>query len=832
MENRISQALNQQFKRDRIIFWYDEHAEFRDDFEALSLPGVEKLKIDNNEYGVKYRILREKPKQKFLLYHEGPQPKDLDNWLLDVQLAQGQFRADQVAIWLAELELGPEFRSLVKSHQKFFEAVSRIEKLKKRLTPNDTHGQIRAKILAVCADSETRLDSILESLLQEHARDKDDRQKLIERCELTDYLWERVGRTYGYHSEKPGVRDFVISLFKSCYAMGTRGEPTDLSRDALVFLGRWKDSGRHADDFETLSDACAKILDIRNDLEKRPFSELLELDYFRLIDQKILSELAQIVVARTALSKDVSSWIRQRRQSRWYKDFKHAYEAIDNASQFTQALTEATLTMETMTDGVERYRNTWFKIDQLYRKFIYHANRSGQATLLKSLQNPIEALYSNNYLLTLNDNFQRFVDRAEQWGTPRIPLQNQFYDHWVQPLLSKNIRVCVIISDAMRYEIGDELLRLIRQENRFSAKLEPALTMLPSYTQLGMAALLPHHTLEIQEDGTVLVDGLTSKGCDARGIILAQNAAPKQTKALKTDAIMAMNRDESRALIRDHDVLYIYHNRIDATGDKRDTETRVFEAAEETLQELMALVKKLTSANATNLVITADHGFIYQNQPLDESDFAGDDGKSDHVVYRDRRFLLGRNLPAAASLRSFNATELGLTGELEAQIPKSINRLRQKGSGSRFVHGGASLQEIVIPVIRVHKSRHSDVDYVEVTIQQGASNIISSGQLSVTFYQESMVTDKTQPRVLRAGFYTEQDELISNQIELTFDIELPESRDREVQAQFILRREADAVNGQEVVLKLEEQHAGTTHYTPYKSQRYLIRRSFTSDFDF
>ena len=44
--------------------------------------------------------------------------------------------------------------------------------------------------------------------------------------------------------------------------------------------------------------------------------------------------------------------------------------------------------------------------------------------------------------------------------------------------------------------------------------------------------------------------------------------------------------------------------------------------------------------------------------------------------------------------------------------------------------------------------------------------------------------------------------------------------------------EADEANGQEVFLKLEEQHAGTSHYKEYKSLRYLMRRSFTSDFDF
>jgi len=39
------------------------------------------------------------------------------------------------------------------------------------------------------------------------------------------------------------------------------------------------------------------------------------------------------------------------------------------------------------------------------------------------------------------------------------------------------------------------------------------------------------------------------------------------------------------------------------------------------LQELLTLIKKLTAANATNILVTADHGFIYQNRPIDESDF-------------------------------------------------------------------------------------------------------------------------------------------------------------------------------------------------------------------
>ncbi|WP_305801172.1 hypothetical protein, partial [Thiolapillus sp.] len=120
MNDRIAQALTKLFERHRIIFWYDAKQELLGDFDALEFPEIEKIQLANNEMALKYRMLREQPKQKFLLYRAGPQPDDLDNWLLDVQLAHGEFRTDQVALWLSELELGMAFAEVVEDHVEFF----------------------------------------------------------------------------------------------------------------------------------------------------------------------------------------------------------------------------------------------------------------------------------------------------------------------------------------------------------------------------------------------------------------------------------------------------------------------------------------------------------------------------------------------------------------------------------------------------------------------------------------------------------------------------------------------------------------------------------------
>ena len=831
---KIIQALGHLFGKQRIVFWYDAQREFRAEFEFLMLPEVEKIELANNEFGVKYRVLREQPEQKFLLYRCGPEPERLQNWLLDVQLASGTFSTDQIALWLAELDLGPAFAHVLQEHAGFFDSAKRIEALRKLLDKSDSEGLLRQKMLAVCASTEPRLDVILEALLAElaeQAERTEEKFKLLQRCGLDGFLWAQMKKAYGYDSSAPGLQDFVIALFKACYLMATAPDSQPaLTAEALVFLKRWKDSRQYEQSFETLSDQAAAALGISDALHQQDFRALMALDYFELIDRKILSELVQQVAARTAAPADVTLWLRQRRQSHWFGRFKDVYGAVEAAAEFMQALDAAQLEMSSLADGIQKYAASWYRLDQRYRKFIYHLRECGEASLLEALNTLVENLYTNNYLNRLNDGWQCHVDAALAWQAEPIKLQRDFFKHWVQPFLDRKTKVCVLISDAFRYEVGEELQRLIRQEDRFEATLEPALAMLPSYTQLGMAALLPNLSLALEGGGKALVNGQSAQGSDYRRKILAA-AVPAATTLLAKD-LLAMNQADSRALLRDHEVVYVYHNLIDKTGDTRDTEERVFAAAEETLAELIRLVKKLANANASNMLVTADHGFIYQNRVLDESEFLDAEVAGGQIEYRNRRFVLGHGLSENPGLKTFKPQQLGLGGTLEVQIPKSIKRLRLKGAGSRFVHGGASLQEVVIPVIHINKKRQSDVSRVEVEFIGGGGKTITTGQLAVLLYQTQAATDKLQARRLRAGLFTLEGDLISDQHELSFDFESSNPRDRELPVRFILSRKADESNNSPVVLKLEERVGDTTHFREYKAMRYTIRRSFTSEFDF
>jgi uncharacterized protein (TIGR02687 family) len=835
MSDRIAASLRQLFEDKRLVFWYDADRDMRAEYEAVDLPGVTKLEIANNEFALKYRILRHEPKGKFLLFKDGHEPEMVDNWLLDLQLASAVFKADQAAIWLAELGLPLQFENVVRGHIEFFRAKARVEALK-RLMPtssSDTQTQMRIRMLAVCAGAEGGLDTVIEALLGELAVSKDDALRLIERSGLTDFFWKQVGQAYGYKPDEPDFEDFAIALFQSAYAR-VLGEDGALNAEALLVFRRWKNNRHWAEAFEALSARYQDLLKIPADISRRDFRTLVGIDHFEGIDRQIIREIVRAMSAQSVSAPEVLNWVRERRQSHWYPTYADIYQAIGYATEFQQALAEANLGMTSPAEGVQRYVTSWYRLDQLYRKFIYHMQKSGQASLLADLYVSVENRYTNSFVLALNDAWQDQIAGLDEWKIAGFASQTDFYRDQAAEYRRKDQKVAVIISDALRFEVGEECLRRIRALDRFDAELKPMISSLPSYTQLGMAALLPHRALALAEDGSgdVISDGENTKGLAAREKLLAAGRKGDSAKALKSEDVMNMRTEEGKALFRDNHIVYVYHNRIDAIGDKLQTEDKLPEAAEDAIEDLTKLVRKLTSANFSNILITADHGFLYQHRALDESDFAIADPQGAEILFRNRRFVIGRGLAPTPGMKHFGAAGLGLSGGLDVLIPNSINRMRVKGAGSRFVHGGASLQEVVIPVIRVGKQRETNVGHVDVQIFVTGRSLISSGQTAVTLYQTQPVSEKMRPRELLAGIYATDGTLISDEYTLIFDFGSDNAREREMPRKFLLSREADRFNNQDVILKLRERVGKTSHYQDYATHRFQLRRGMTTDFDF
>ncbi len=79
---------------------------------------------------------------------------------------------------------------------------------------------------------------------------------------------------------------------------------------------------------------------------------------------------------------------------------------------------------------------------------------------------------------------------------------------------------------------------------KIEAKIEPQIGVLPSYTTLGMAALLPNKNIEITDDYGVYVDGNPTSNIVERNTIL-QSKNPK-SDSIQYDKLIKMKKQEMR----------------------------------------------------------------------------------------------------------------------------------------------------------------------------------------------------------------------------------------------------------------------------------------------
>jgi len=811
-----------------IAFWHDADGEYDGDLDdlAAALGDVKVIRVHGDEYAVKHRLLKEEPDQSFIVYRTGVVEDDTSNWLLDLELAYGKFTANRTDLIAQDLGLPAGLQAVIGQHEKFIKSAERVQKLRTLLAQDDDRTKLRAKMCAVLLKiKEHTFGELTRALLIEQANGSADGYQALADFGLADFYWDGARDIYGYDSPNPSIADFLLWVFQNANDDFASTKPT------IKFdYSSWRNTVQSRESMAVLARRTERDLQVRDKLAAVDYAELLGNDTYEVIDQKILGDLARGVSEQTLKVIDVQKAEQARQTTFWYglePSYRALYTAVRAAAELLDSVSALSTAIATFDDGLSKYQDHWYRIDQLYRQFLYAARTTDHAEPLAPLTEKVEAFYNNNYVAPLALAWQQQVDKLDSWKAAAHPSQADFYDTYLKPLVSQDKRVVVIISDALRYEVADELASRIRQEDKFDAKLDAILGILPSYTQLGMASLLPHSTIGFASasgKSDVLVDGKPTIGTANRAKILQS----VEGTAIAYNAVPA-GRDALRALLKEHKVVYIYHDEIDHQAHNLGSEESAPKAAETAIVELIGLVKRLNSADASNIFITSDHGFLFQESKIDDGSKLSEDPHGD-IEYRDRRFLLGSDFKETAAFNTWTSAQLGLTSEWQVHIPKSIYRLTQKmqGTADRFVHGGSTLQEIVVPVITTSGKGKSDVKAVEVQIRP-SSDKITTNNVVVDLFQVSAVSEKVRPRELRAGIYL-GDQLISDQVTLIFNSEAVAERERFQQAKLKLRPDHTAGNGAQVEFRLEEPIVGTNHWkTAYKAP-FTIKLAFAADF--
>ena len=323
---------------------------------------------------------------------------------------------------------------------------------------------------------------------------------------------------------------------------------------------------------------------------------------------------------------------------------------------------------------LEQYISFDYKIDQEYRNFYYKFDNLDDTYIFEGLRELVESIYTNEYL---NKPIPKWNDTLQEEDVfTKLPLQIDFYDSNVQ---NAKERTVVIISDAMRYEVGQELYSNLADDPKCMAKLDKQLSVLPSYTRLGMAALLPHDNIIITDNYQVLVDDVLCDNLLGRQTVLQKHST--NSICVQFDDIKNLKKAELRDIFTGKQIIYIYHNQIDARGDK---------------------------ANTYHFIITADHGFIYKRDKVTESDKIS--GVNDKNAFVNRRFIVADNAVNEDGIASISIGRVLRNKNTKVvSFPISSNVFKVSGGGQNFVHGGSSPQEMLVPVLDVKMERgHMD----------------------------------------------------------------------------------------------------------------------------
>jgi uncharacterized protein (TIGR02687 family) len=825
---RIHDSLARVLDRHRLVFWYDPAMEWGETFDAFEGTGIEKLRVENNEFGTKVRIARH-PEGRFLVFVPGSRPHDADNWLFDLLLQGHEYRADKASLALLDVGLSQEFQELAEEHAGFFNSAKRSEALRDILSSDDQPRGVRLKMMAVLAGTAADVDAMLLRFLSRGAQSElaDPVAESLGPFALAESFWREVHQLFDYTAPEPTLRDFAVTLFRGANPLDAQ---VSLHPHAHVFLQRWKDSQAHRFSYEEWANRMAAELQIEAALNVADARTTLgDSDAFELFEKFSVQRLSRAFQRGDAASEMLGA-IQLRKASFWRAKHADGYAALEHAIALRELLAGADLAVESLAAGAKRYAGHWWRIDAAYRRCVYHMRRYAQVPLMEPVRDWIEGHYINDFLLPLADRWGDQVDKLLDWECDELPKQRTFFDTWVQPFRSRGQKVFVIVSDALRYEAAADFAERLRASNRWSADVEACLSALPSYTQLGMASLLPGSARAVDAaTGAVMVDGRSASGTAGRNEILA-SACEGRATAVQSELFLEMNtKTEGRALMRDHDVVYIYHNKIDVVGDKAATEAQTTDAVEQAFQELDAIIKKIANINGTNMLLTADHGFLFQQDPVDDGDMAALPAASEWT-YRSRRFALGRQVTSGPGVKLFSAAQLGVGGDWTAAFPRALGRFPLQGSGKRYVHGGITLQEVIVPVVRIHKARADDTERVEVDVMRIPAKI-TTGRLPVAFFQDRPAVEKVRARTLRVGLFTKDGTLISEQKTIPFDSPESEPRLREMAIVLVLSAVADAHNNRDVELRLEEMVQGTNQWVTYRAHDVKLQKPFASDFD-
>lgn len=777
-----------QFPELRVLFFFDEHGEYRAEVEAMELPGIQKLYWNQNNFYLKTRLHGDLHDEKVLLYLPvaAPRPNEVyhDFPLLGLLLANKELSLDDVGEFMDEFQLQRQHKSLVSEYIRELKYTTVQEVCRPVL--NAAHFE-RKNLVQGLVSAFLRFNSItpwslllgkmltlaLPSQEEEHTRF----QNKIEDNQLLEVLQNKTQDYFGERLRDLSKGSLLDLLRRVWYNQITQTLPLkkndpyrDLKMDGsvLVFFNQFlQETERNRRVQEKLDEALELV---KNDIQSPKLIEVYGQDAgFAWYPEDMLWYLLTLELPNLKINPagSIERLENLSLQEGLAQSLAETLQfLIQSARMFDKIKGIKRYILDTPDQYILTYTNEWMLVDTAYRKAVclFRHGDLADAKARLDLDRVIEELNTayEQHVDSMNREWLKCLSQYRfDYHNIRTPKQYDFYKTEVEPVDQKLV---VIISDGLRYEVAADLLASLHGDPKNTADIRYQLASIPSKTNVGMAQLLPARELTFA-DGNIAIDGIKTEGINNRRQILALKN-PEAT-AEQFSVLQGKTQEELREIFKSK-VVYVYHDVIDARGDKSASEDRTFLAVDEAIEDLKKFIKSLHATyNVARVLVTADHGFLYNDRPIEEKD--KENSPNGKVVQNHNRFEISRESAEVEMGYKFPlSATTKFREDLFVTIPQSVNRYKLQGVGHQYVHGGGSLQEVVVPVIESTRKRQEITKKVTpMLVQRGQLRVVSN-ILRSQLLQSSKVSRFEKEITVSVGLYKDL-ELVSNEQIIVLD---------------------------------------------------------------
>lgn len=797
---------------------------FNDEFLAAELedvewrPGYRYIDFKGDWFTMKYRLDNEWQHDKVILMMHQPSPLQMKSLqasfpLMDLLVANAEYKSQDYAAFMQQYGLPETDKKLTRFVERNIQQLQ-LEKMIRLFSPYYQDGSITTdKYIRGFLSSYMGLQRIL------------DWDAIIVRLLL-------MGRS----SEKQKAKDFFYKL------KGSKDVTDALQQKLIDIFGISYDERT-----ETKVEPVVKILKYNaivqnlapvdaDNYKQNRINDSLALQQMNRILELVLSQ-EKTAKALTEVFEELGSDIRDEELIRWYGTDANFYyvpdrlclpiiktllerkietepEVVTNrvedlllkhndhgvmaqtmdyalivARFYQKALSLGSLTLNTPDEYVARYQEDYYVVDQLYRQaeeLYFKIDPSSE--LFTTIQQTKSNLDQNYAKLSnrMNLEWTRCIKEAGGMKEVHLLRQYDFYDERIKPIQKK---VVVIVSDALRYEVAQELIGELARSKHI-ASLKPALAMLPTETKYCKPSLLPHNELKFYGQGDkqdMAVDNHILDTTEKRSEHLQRYRDGAICVPFET--VAEYNQDKNREIFK-HSMVYIFHDVIDKTGHDGNAK-QVTQACREAITDLGTMIPKIhASYNVREVYVTSDHGFLFN-----DIQFADKDKHKieEETMERSSRYYLTKSDKAVDGIVKFPLGEVSAlvnANDVFVAVPAGTNRLAAPSGGYLFTHGGASMQEIIIPVITSRQERSDSKQPVGVMVLDRKLSMQAS-RLRFKLLQTEAVSMDMKERIVSVALYY-NDEAVTPVKTIALDKTDPSLDNRKIQVDLTLNRNVDA----------------------------------------